>query len=240
MAGYSYGLLFVIAAIVTIISGIVFALYLKTENMVQNKDKFTFRDLLAIKDDRNLAYHSALIFILYLVVAQLIATFSVYVVEIVGLSETQLGMIYTVNGLLVATLQIPITRLLQHKTFTFQLAVGAFIYALGYSFVGLVSTFSYFLFAIIVVTIGEMFMSPPSLALTSKMAPDGRMGRYMGIFGFFVASGWSFGPMYGGFLLEQFTGNPLVAWMLIASLGIVAGIGYMFLGKKLSKELNIK
>lgn len=240
MASYSYGFLFVIASIITIMSGIVFALYLKTSNSVQNKDKFTFRDLLAIKDDPDLAIHSVLIFVLYIVVAQLVATFSVYAVEIVGLSENQLGMIYTINGLLVATLQIPITRMLQHKTFTFQLSVGAFIYAIGYSIVGLVSSFAYFIVAIIIVTIGEMFMSPPSLALTSKMAPEGRMGRYMGIFGFFVASGWSFGPMYGGFLLEHFSGQPLVAWMLISSLAIIAGVGYIAFARRLPKELNYK
>ncbi len=240
MAGYSYGLLFVIASIVTVLSGVVFALYLKTPNDVLSNDKFKLKDLIAIKNDKNLAIHSSLIFVLYLVVAQLIATFSVYAVEIVGISETQLGMIYTVNGLLVATLQIPITKMLQHKSFTFQLAVGAFIYAVGYSFVGMVSSFKYFIFSIIVVTIGEMFMSPPSLALTSQMAPEGRMGRYMGIFGFFVASGWSFGPMYGGFLLEQFSGQPFIAWIIISSLAVVAGVGYLLFGKRLPKELNFK
>ncbi len=240
MASYSYGFLFVIAAVVTIISGVVFALFLKTSNSVQNTDKFTFRDILDIKDDPNLLYHSMLIFILYLVVAQLIATFSIYAVEIVGLSENQLGLIYTVNGLLVATLQIPITKLLQHKSFTFQLSLGAFIYAVGYSFIGLFSTFEYLMISIIIVTFGEMFMSPPSLALTSKMAPKGRMGRYMGIFGFFVASGWSFGPMYGGFILEHFADKPLIAWMLISSLAVIAGVGYIIFAKRLPEKLNYK
>ena len=240
MASYSYGFLFVIAAVITTISGIVFALFLKTSNSIQNKDKFTFRDLLSIKNDPNLLYHSVLIFILYIVVAQLIATFSIYAVEIVGLTENQLGMIYTVNGLLVATLQIPITKMLQHKTFTFQLSVGAFIYAVGYSFIGLFSTFTFLMISIIIVTFGEMFMSPPSLALTSKMAPEGRMGRYMGIFGFFVASGWSFGPMYGGFILEHFADKPLTAWILISSLAVIAGVGYIAFAKKLPKELNYK
>ena len=240
MAGYSYGFLFVIASIITIFSGVVFALYLKTENSITNNDKFRLKDLIAIKDDPNLAIHATLIFILYLVVAQLIATFSVYAVEIVGISENQLGMIYTLNGLLVATMQIPITKMLQHKTFTFQLSVGAFIYAIGYSVVGFVSSFAFFMIAIAIVTIGEMFMSPPSLALTSRLAPEGRMGRYMGIFGFFVASGWSFGPMYGGFLLERYAGNPIIAWLLISSLAIITGVGYYLFAKRLPKELNLK
>ena len=240
MAAYSYGYLFIVAAVITTFSGIVFALFLKAPNVVQITDKFTFRDLLAIKDDKNLAIHSILIFILYLVVAQLIATFSVYAVEIIGLSEHQLGIIYTVNGLMVATLQLPITHLLQNRSFTFQLSIGAFIYAIGYGLIGLFSAFKYFLFAIVILTIGEMFMSPPSLALTSQLAPEGRMGRYMGIFSFFVSAGWSFGPMYGGFLLEHFSEQPIIAWMSISSIGIIAGVGYILFAKRLPAHLNIK
>ena len=240
MAAYSYGYLFVVAAFITTISGVVFALFLKTPNIVTITDKFTFRDLIAIKDDKNLAIHSCLIFILYLVVAQLIATFSVYAVEIVGLSEHQLGIIYTINGLMVATAQLPITHLLHKKSFTFQLSIGAFIYAIGYGLIGMISAFKYFIVAIVIVTIGEMFMSPPSLALTSQLAPEGRMGRYMGIFSFFVSSGWSFGPMYGGFLLEHFSEQPIIAWIIISSLGIVAGAGYILFAKRLPAYLNKK
>ena len=160
--------------------------------------------------------------------AQLIDTFSVYSVEIVGISKAQLGSLYTLNGLMVVFLQIPITRLLARYSLSAQLACGAFLYAIGYSLVGFLGGYEYFVLIIAVVTVGEIVMSPPSLALTSRMAPEGRMGRYMGIYGFFVASGWSFGPLLGGVVLDRFSGSPAVAWMLISALAVIAGLGYLF------------
>ena len=238
LAHYSYSLLFFLSAIVTFLSGAVFLWFLKSPAYTRNTERFKFRDLLSIKDDPNLAKHSLLIFLLYLVVAQLIAPFSVYAVEMAGISEGQLGMLYMVNGLLVVLLQLPTTNLLRNMKLTYQLALGGLIYAIGYGMVGIYSGFTYFLVAIIIVTLGEICMSPPSLALTSRMAPEGRMGRYMGIFSFFVASGWSFGPLYGGFILDYASSSPILAWTLISSLAMFSAIGYFIFSKSLPDRLN--
>ncbi len=228
LATSSYALLFLISAVITLASGLVFQIFLKVPRAATPEDRFRISDILAIKDDLHLARHSILIFLLYLVVAQLIVTFSVYSVEIVGISKAQLGSLYTLNGLMVVFLQIPITRMLSRYSLAAQLACGAFLYAIGYSMAGILVGFEYFVLAIAVVTVGEIVMSPPSLALTSRLAPEGRMGRYMGIYGFFVASGWSFGPLFGGVILDHFGGTPAVAWMLISALALIAGLGYLF------------
>ena len=181
-----------------------------------------------------------LIFLLYLVVAQLMAPFSVYAVEMVKISEHQLGLLYMLNGLMVVALQLPVTKLLSRYKLTMQLAIGAFIYALGYGMVGILAGFNFFVLAMIVITTGEIFMSPPALTLTSNLAPEGRIGRYMGIYGFAVASGWSFGPLYGGVILDYFGDKPQIAWMIISSLGIISGVGYLLFSRKLPKEYNIR
>jgi MFS family permease len=185
-----------------------------------------------------LAGHSLLIFMLYLVVSQLIAPFSVYAVEIVGLSETQLGYLYTLNGLIVVFLQVPVTRLIGHYRLSSQIAIGALLYAIGYGMVGAMASFGYFAMAIVVVTLGEIAMSPASLTLTSRLAPKGRTGRYMGIFGFFVASGWSFGPLYGGSVMEMCGANHLMAWALISTLALASAVGYWVLSRKLDPDQN--
>jgi MFS family permease len=190
------------------------------------------------KNDPMLAKHSIVTFLLYLVVAQMIVPFSVYSVEIMDITKTELGWLYTMNGLLVVALQIPITRLCKRFALSSQLALGAFIYAIGYVMVGLSSGFGFFMIAIIVISMGEMGMSPASLMLTSQMAPENRMGRYMGIYGFFVGSGWSFGPLFGGMLLDRFAGNPALAWVLISSLAAASGAGYMMFRKQFAERLR--
>lgn len=240
LAGNSYGILFVISSVITLLSGLVFWIFLETPKTNQISKQFRFSDFIAVKNDSNLARHSILIFMLYLVVAQLIAPFSVYAVEIVKISEYQLGILYTINGLMVVLLQIPITKILSNQKLTIQLAIGALLYALGYGLVGFLAGFNYFIFVIMIITFGEMFMSPASLALTSRLAPEGRMGRYMGIYGFFVASGWSFGPLYGGLILDYFSHSHALAWIMIASLAVFSGVGYILFTKKLPEKYNLK
>ena len=65
------------------------------------------------------------------------APFSVYAVDMVGISQTELGYLYTINGLLVVSLQIPFTKILSKYAFTTQLALGSVFYILGYGFIGI-------------------------------------------------------------------------------------------------------
>jgi MFS family permease len=88
------------------------------------------------------------------------------------------------------------------------------------------------------VTLGEVIMSPPTLTLTSRLAPEGRMGRYMGIHGFVVAAGWSFGPLYGGLILDHFSHSHALAWGLISSVALVSCFGYLWLRKRLPQEID--
>ncbi len=240
LASDSFGLLFVISAVLAFISGLVFLFFLRAPKQQTATDKFTWRDLLAIKDDPLLARHCILTLLLYLVVAQLIVPFSVYTVQMNGLPEYQLGYLYAVNGLMVVLLQIPTTRLMAGAKLTQQIAIGACFYAFGYAMVGWVGGFFNLMITLIIITVGENLISPPSLTLTSRLAKEGRMGRYMGIYGFFQTAGWSFGPLYGGTILEKYQYDPKLAWGLIASLAIVSAFGYLLFANRLSKTVNSK
>ncbi len=238
LAHSSYSILFHISAIITLASGLIFWFFFTAPEQSKIRESFKFSDILEVRKDHNLARHCFLILFLYLVVAQLIAPFSVYTVDMVGISEAQLGFLFAINGVLVAVLQIPFTRLLARHRFTTQLATGAIMYFIGYGVLGFTSSFASFVAIIAFMTVGEVIMSPPSLTLTSKLAPEGRMGRYMGVYGFFVTAGWSLGPLYGGFFLEHFGDRPEVAWIMISSMALLSGLGYFWFGKVLPNRYN--
>ncbi|HSR09986.1 MAG TPA: MFS transporter [Thermodesulfobacteriota bacterium] len=238
LAEGSYGLLFAVSGVITLASGIVFRLFFFPPRNIPRSDPFTFSDLLSARNNPYLVAHCLLAFLLYLVVAQLIAPFSVYTVEMAGIGKNELGFLYLLNGLMIVFLQVPFTRLLSRFRLATQMALGAFLYACGYGMLGLHTGFSYFALAIFVVTLGEIFISPPSLALISGLAPPGRMGQYMGIFGFFLNSGWSLGPVYGGVVLDYFSGNPAAAWAVISSLAAFSGIGYLVFARFLPGRFN--
>ena len=239
LAHQSYAVLFVIAAVITTIASVVFHIFLKSVPTEKAANKFKLSDLVAIKSDPIFGWHISLTFVLFLVVAQLIGPFSLYAVQIVGITEIQLGFLFSLNGLLVVLAQVPMTRFLSGTKLTTQLIIGSIIYAVGYSTMGLGSSFFFFMIPIIVVTIGEVTMSPPSLALASRMAPKGRMGRYMGIYGFVTAAGWSFGPLYGGIILDHLAHDtPFFAWVAISSLALLPAFGYYLFQRRLDAKID--
>jgi len=238
LAHSSYSVLFHISAVITLVSGLIFWLFFSAPEQSKVQESFKFSDLLAVRKDHYLARHCFLILFLYLVVAQMIAPFSVYTVDMVGISEAQLGILFMVNGIIVGALQVPFTYMLARYRFTSQLATGAIMYFVGYGMLGLSGSFAAFAAIISFVSVGEVIMSPPSLTLTSKLAPQGRMGRYMGVYGFFVTAGWSLGPLYGGFFLDHFGDRPVVAWLMISSVALLSGLGYIWFGKVLPDKYN--
>ena len=238
LAAGSYATLFYVSAAITLLSAAVFWAFMRTPRRSGAARAFRFSDLLELRRDHNLAIHAMLLLSLYLVVGQLMMTFSVYTVDMVGISKVQLGWLYALNGLMVVLLQVPVTHRLRHLSFTTQLAIGSFLYFVGYGSLGLLVGFEWFVLAIVVVTSGEIIMSPPSLTLTSRLAPEGRSGRYMGIYGFCSTAGWSLGPLLGGIVLDRLGDSPALAWLSLSSLAIVSGVGYLWFGRRLPAQYD--
>lgn len=238
LSAISFASLFYASAAITVIAAVVVGLALDEPGTRPKGEHFHIKDLLDLRKDRRMLVHTSLTFLLYLVVAQLIVSFSLYTVEMAGISKTELGYLFTLNGLLVVLLQIPITRLVSGWRLTEQLTAGALLYFVGYSTLGIFASFWWFAMAMTIVTIGEVTMSPASLTLTSRLAPEGRTGRYMGMYGFFVTAGWSLGPLYGGAILDWLGSQPIVAWVVISALAVVAAIGFTVFGRHLDASLN--
>jgi len=223
----------------TLITGSIIAKYLKGLNqLMQNSEPFRIMEVFKYKGNELMFKLAGIIFILYLVFAQLIAPFSLYSVDLIGITEAQLGLLFTINGLMVALFQLPTSRLLGRFKLTTQLIIGAIIYGCGYFLVGFATTFVFFIITMIIITTGENCVSPPALSLTANLAPEGKTGRYMGIYGFAVTFGWSLGPMIGGTLLDWSKPNYIYMWGSIASLAIISAIGFKLISAHIPDKAN--
>ncbi len=238
LAERSFGLLFLISAVITAVSGLVMAFFLQAPPRASVSGAIRLKDLVAVKDDPLLARHCLLTFCIYLVHSQLIAPLSFYAVEMRAVSSSGLGLLYTLNGLIVVSIQIPVTRLLAGWRLTDQMAAAALLYAVGYTLTGLCSRLPHFIPVVVLISVAEVVMSPAALTLVSRLAPENRMGRYMGIFGFFVSAGWSCGPLYGGAILDRLPAQPLLAWGLIGTGALLSGIGYLVFTRSFPAHLN--
>ncbi len=239
LAAKSYDILFLFAGGMTLLSSSIIAIFLRgLKSHERSHESFKLRDVFSYGINKLIFKHAALMLVLYLVISQLITPLSLYTVDFMGISKKQLGLLFAMNGLMVVLLQIPITRLLRPIRLTIQLVLGSIIYAIGYFFVGLVSTFGLFIVAIIIITTGENFVSPPALSITANLAPPGRTGRYMGIYGFASTVGWSLGPAVGGTLLDLAKPDFIYSWGAISALAIISAIGFGWLTGQIPPEVN--
>lgn len=241
IAASSYSALFILSAIMTLISGTIISLFLRRVEFANNSEnQGSWRDMLIVKGNENILRHAAIVFLLYLVIAQMIAPFSLYSVDFRGISKSQLGFLFTLNGLLVTFFQLPITNLMRRVRLSQQLVIGAAIYAAGFLLIGFSQSFALFIVAFVVITTAENFVSPPALTISANLAPEGKIGRYMGIYGFAVTAGWSLGPLLGGILLDWAKPHFIYMWAVIACLSLLAGLGFGLAAKRIPPELNLR
>jgi MFS family permease len=85
----------------------------------------------------------------------------------------------------------------------------------------------------LIITIGEMVITPAGHSYASILADPGHRGRYLGFFNLSQSFGWAFGPLLGGILLDSIPGRSLVIWSIISGLALVSAAGFLVFKKKI-------
>ena len=105
---------------------------------------------------------------------------------------------------------------------------------------GVINTYGWFIVAMVVITIGEMIVSPVETSLVADFAPGNMRGRYMAIFGFVWIIPWAIGPLGAGLIMDHF--DPRWMWAVAFGIGIVSMLGYLWLharaGEKFAARQN--
>jgi len=176
-------------------------------------------------------------FLICAVMSQLVVSSSLYSKKYLGFTESQIGFLFSVNGIMVVLFQYLMTRVLERSRITTGLATGAIFYAAGYLAFGYSTVYFAAAAAIIVVTLGEMAVSPGLQALGANMAPRGEKGRYLGVQGLFQQVGSSVGILVGsnaiGAISPLFQQGP---WFIVAFAAVTASLGFLGLGRRLTLE----
>lgn len=223
----SYASLFVLTTIASLIGVVLVILFIEESIQTAETEQFAFKRILDVGKDLRFLIFCGWSVLLFMVMAQFASTLAVFSTGNIGISESQLGWLFTINGIAVVLFQWPAARLAARVGIRWGLVLGCLGYAVGYFSVGLAPNFGFLAGSMIVITLGEVTFSPVSMAAVANMAPANRMGRYMGFFGLTEALGWSLGPFLGGILYDRLALIPAALWGIVGALGVIAALGFM-------------
>ena len=179
-----------------------------------------------LRHDHRLLLLLALTFALFLSVSQFVSTLSIYATTIVGISQTSLGFLYTLNGVLVIFFLIPLNTGLQRFELFERIGWGALLYVMAYVGFGVSLSWEHLALSMVVMTVGEMIALTAIVSAVSHMAPSQMVGRYMGLHGLVDGLGWAIGPFFGAVLFEHLHSTPLFLWGILASGAAIAAGGF--------------
>jgi len=174
----SYLLLFIVDAVISLISaGIVLFVLPETKPQTQGHTKpETMRQTFAgygrvFKDVPFVAFIGVTI-MMTLVYMNMNSTLGVFLRDEHGLLEVGYGSLISINAIIVVVLQFWFSRSLEKFKPMLMMAAGSLLYAIGFAMYGIVSSYTYFVAAMVIITIGEMIVSPFQQALVASFAPE--------------------------------------------------------------------
>jgi len=173
---------------------------------------------------------SALMALVYI---QMNTTLAVYLRDMHGVREQGFSYILALNAGMVVLFQFPITRWASRYRPLIIMAAGTVLYAIGFAMYGLVSAYVFFLVAMVVITLGEMLVSPVGQAIVAQLAPEEMRGRYMAVFGFSWVIPFAIGPLLAGLVIDNL--NPNLLWYAAGAIGIVAAVTFYLIEQQVDR-----
>lgn len=165
---------------------------------------------------------------------QLISILPVYWKEEVGYTEAQIGLLFTLNCLIVAFTEMPIIFALEKKGNLYRLmALGVLLMGLAY-FVYLPGTWSgMVILSVLALTFGEIFNMPFGNTYALNLAPESQRGQYMALYSMAWSTAHIAAPLAGFQTIEHFGYSTL--WIANSVLAALCVGAYLWLGRAKNK-----
>lgn len=177
-------------------------------------------------------------FLLSIVFGQLTSSIPIYEELINHLTNSEVGLLIGLNGLIIVLIQYPVSRLARDALDWRWMTVGSAIYSLSVILLSVANVFDSILFTIILITLGEAIFWATAQALITSISDPVRYGRNLGIFAFGVNIGRGVGAEYGLLIFSIFIMCHTLMWFTIAIPGLISVLLFRVLINKISKEVK--
>ncbi|MEU2496470.1 MFS transporter [Streptomyces sp. NPDC007883] len=144
-----------------------------------------------------------------------------------GWSPSDYGFVIALNGVLIVALQIPVTRLIEHRDPRRLLVVSALLAGYGFGLTAFAGSLGLYALTVVVWTLAEIVNSPTQMGLVVRLSPVHGRGRYQGVHTLSWSAAALLAPLVAGYAIDHFGAAWL--WASCAVIGTVAALGYWLL-----------
>lgn len=238
IATLGYDALFYVDGITCLLAGL-----LMTQVLNPRKVKELDKEIIVenpVKPQKDLVYVLFLIALALfgIVFVQYFSTIPIFYKDIFHLSESSIGLILALNGVLIVVFEMPLIAWMQHKkwsniqnTITGLVMTGvSFVFLFWDFWVGLV------VIGMIIATFGEMISFPFSNKFALDRSKFGKQGAFMGLYTMSFSVAHIFGHNGGMQVIEHFGFQN--TWLLLIGLTLIAWILLFIVHRMLKKEEN--
>ncbi|MDH3943870.1 MAG: MFS transporter [Anaerolineae bacterium] len=232
LASTSFLLLFITDAVTSLITAAILYKHLpetKPESTEEEKEQSLAQSFAGYgKVIRDWVFTAFIVssILMWVVYMQMNSTLPVFMNELHGFDPIYFGWLMTINAGMVVLFQFWITRRIADRPPLIMMAFGTIFYMIGFGMYGFVFGFPMFILAMVILTIGEMIVTPVAQALVARLAPEHMRGRYMAVSQFSWSIPFAIGPLLAGRVYDLY--DPNWVWygsIIISFMAIIAYLG---------------
>ncbi len=167
---------------------------------------------------------------------QLFTTMPLFYKEVHHLSEIQIGLIMSLNGLLIFLLEMPFIHYIENKMLNKLKIItwSLLLFAFSFLVLNLSTWVGVLILGMVLITFGEMFAFPFTNNFAMNRAPSGKEGKYLALYAMSFSCAHIFSAKTGMEVIHYFGFS--YNWYLMGFLGIISVILMVWLRKELDLE----
>jgi predicted MFS family arabinose efflux permease len=239
LASRNYHLLFWVDGLTNIAAAILLLIVLPASKALQSsiiKNKENARHGSSAYNDKPYRLFIFLTVLFAFCFFQMFTILPIYLRTQLHLKEQLIGVLMTINGLLIAFTEMVIVYKLENKRpALWYIKFGVILVGISYGIYNLTSgNFGLALVSMVIITLGEMLSMPFMNTFWISRSSEHNRGQYAALY----TIGWSIAqvaaPSIGGWVADRFGFN--VLWWIIFTVTLIASAGYIQLAKLTARD----
>ena len=210
--------------------------FYKARKKIQRKNKVLTVNKETAAIDKNFVIFLLGSFLTAFLFFQLFTTIPLYNTQKLRLNQLEIGLLLSLNGLIIFILEMPLIGYLERKLFesTKIILLGSVFMASGFCCLAMSKSIVVLVLSIVLITIGQILSFSFSNAFAFSRAIKGQEGKYMALYAMSFSAAQIMSPSVGLTVCDNY--SYLSNWCLMSAIGLIGITLYYKLDKNIKFE----